>query len=530
MRYLLATTEKVPEESGANSMPAGPEIELKFLFAAKDLAKVKDFVAALSGKTEERCRRLRTIYFDTPTQDLWREGLSLRVRQTGTGYFQGIKKIAPSSVERDEWEEQIGGPEPSLRAIHASPFADLAREPSIGRALRPVFEVDVERSSLHVASGGGLVEVSLDEEAIKANGESIDVREAELELKSGEVSVLFGLARSFLSQAPVHLSFISKAERGHLLSLGNWGRASKACAPRLDKGATCRQAFKEICRACLHDFQLNMPALETADTVEGVHQARVALRRLRAAVILFKPMVADAAYRRLRGELQWLGRLLGTVRDLDVLQANLSLCAGQSETSGQARKLIAQCQAKRQRAHRAAMEAFSSDRGRILPLDLVEWVETGQWQNENSSLAEEPVRKFARAQLKKRWKKLVKDGTGLAKLGPAARHQIRIEAKRLRYMAEFFAAAPSFSKDREGLKALIGHCRGLQDALGTIRDEEATAEFLQTEAWAGIRAVPSGTGPATFSAEHKESLARRIAKELRRAERHYSRLARAKPF
>ena len=61
-------------------MPDGPEIELKFLFAERDLAKVKALVAAASGARQATHQRLRTIYFDTPNQDLWNHGFTLRVR------------------------------------------------------------------------------------------------------------------------------------------------------------------------------------------------------------------------------------------------------------------------------------------------------------------------------------------------------------------------------------------------------------------------------------------------------------------
>ena len=64
-------------------MPDGPEIELKFLFAERDGAKVKALVAAASGARQMTHQRLRTIYFDTPNQDLWNHGFAARVRATG---------------------------------------------------------------------------------------------------------------------------------------------------------------------------------------------------------------------------------------------------------------------------------------------------------------------------------------------------------------------------------------------------------------------------------------------------------------
>jgi triphosphatase len=40
----------------------------------------------------------------------------------------------------------------------------------------------------------------------------------------------------------------------------------------------------------LHDFDLNVPAMENFGDTEGVHQGRIAMRRLRAAMTFFKPV------------------------------------------------------------------------------------------------------------------------------------------------------------------------------------------------------------------------------------------------
>jgi triphosphatase len=128
-------------------MVAGPEIELKFLFAERDTAKVKALVAAAFGARQATHQRLRTIYFDTPNQDLWNQGFTLRVRAIGESHVQTVKRIASSRIQRDEWEVQTGRPELDLGPIKNTPLARLAYKPSIRRAMRPAFEVDVERTS-----------------------------------------------------------------------------------------------------------------------------------------------------------------------------------------------------------------------------------------------------------------------------------------------------------------------------------------------------------------------------------------------
>ncbi len=512
-------------------MVAGPEIELKFLFAERDAAKVKALVFAASGSRQATHQRLRTTYFDTPNQDLWNHGFTLRVRAIGKSHVQAIKRIASSSrIQRDEWEEETGRPELDLGRIKNTPLARLAGKSSIRRAMRPAFEVNVERTSFLLETGAGRIEASIDQGAIEANGEKLAVRELELELKSGRRSALFNLARAFVSQAPLHPSLISKAERGHLLAGGGWGRAAKSSKPLLAKDMTCRRAFQEICLTCLHDFHLNLPGLEKSDNVEAFHQGRIAIRRLRSAMALFNPMVFDIAYQGLRDELKWLSNLFGAARDMDVLRANLPPPTPEDQASMRAGELDGDCEGKRLRAHRAVVEALDGERARTLQLDLAVWIEDGRWQTQARRIAEEPIPRFVGARLRKRRGKLLKQGAGLAKLAPGARHQIRIEAKKLRYMAEFFVDVPGVAKDRKCLKRLIKYCEKLQAALGAIRDDDAMAKFMENEVEKGADTANSLTETAVSPAGPPPRPKSGLAKQLRKAVRSYSKLAAIEPF
>jgi triphosphatase len=511
-------------------MAAEAEIELKFLFAERDLAKIKALILAVSAARRMTCQHLRAIYFDTPNCDLWKHGFTLRVRANGDSHIQTVKRMISSDIHRDEWEAETVKLEPDLDLIKNTPLARLTAKPSIHRALRPAFEVNVERTSYWLDAGGGVIEASFDHGAIEANGEKLGVRELELELKSGNRSALFNLARAFVSQAPLHPSLISKAERGHLLAGGAFGRAAKSSTPRLDKDMTCGQAFQEICRTCLHDFHLNMPGLEKLDNAEAVHQGRIAIRRLRAAMALFKPVDFDITYRKIRGELKWLARLLGAARDLDVLQANLPPRTAWAQAAAWASDLASHCEAERLRARQAAVEALNSERGRTLLLDLAAWLEDGRWQRQPSSVAGEPIQNFAGRRLKKRHKKLINHGAGLARLAPGPRHKVRIEAKELRYMAEFFVDCPGVVKDHKGLKKLIGCCEKLQATFGAIRDEEAMAEFMEREIGGNVEAANDGTKTAILVSGYPPRAEAGTERDLKKAVRAYAQLAAIKAF
>jgi CHAD domain-containing protein len=79
-----------------------------------------------------------------------------------------------------------------------------------------------------------------------------------------------------------------------------------------------RDAFKMIGLACLKQVVDNLPALIKGDP-EGVHQMRVGLRRLRAAMSLFPGLVRVPQTAGIKAELKWLTGELGPAREFEVL-------------------------------------------------------------------------------------------------------------------------------------------------------------------------------------------------------------------
>lgn len=507
---------------------AGREIELKFLFAEGDFPKVAALIAG-QARTQGH-QRLHAIYFDTPRHILWKRGFTLRVRAAGDSYSQGVKRVVTSISAREEWEEAVGGPAPDLEKLKLSPLAGFKDKSVIARSLLPVFEVVVDRASYSLGTATGLIEGSIDRGTIQADGATLGICELELELKSGALSDLFNLAQNLVSQAPLQPSTISKAERGYLLAKGAWGRAAKGSKPRLHADMPCRQAFREISRTCLHDFHLNVPAMANFGEIEGVHQGRVAIRRLRAAMTFFKPMIFGGSYRRLSGELKWLAGLLGAGRDLDVLQTHLPHGTGTSTANSWETEVTNRIEDRRLLARRAAMESLESERGRRLFVDLLAWIENGAWQRQPSRKTEEPIFAFARFRLKKRLLKLVTQAEDLANLDAGALHEVRIEAKKLRYMAEFFGSLRGVAKHQEHYKEMLTCCQKLQEAIGFIRDEEVRTEFMRNESRADMGVGDRVPAAETSHPSPRLPLQTVAAKNMRKAVKAYAKLTAVNPF
>src|ERR1700687_1201517 len=86
---------------------------------------------------------------------------------------------------------------------------------------------------------------------------------------------------------------------------------------RLNPTRACDTAFRAVSRRCLENLTANHEATYRGDP-GALHQMRIALTRLRTAILFFSPMVDDPERARIRDELKWLNAQLGSVRDLDV--------------------------------------------------------------------------------------------------------------------------------------------------------------------------------------------------------------------
>lgn len=485
----------------------GRDIELKFLARSEWRGEVEAALAEQGASEVEKRGRIKATYFDTPDHGLWKRGLSLRVREVGDKLVETVKRETAAGIEPGEWESEAKSPLPDRAFLRKTPLADLIDEDQVEAALQQVFQVEVERAVVVISKQEAIIECAIDAGHIEAKGAKLDLCELELGLKSGARQGLFDLARRICAQAPVRLSLIGNAERGYRLINGTWGRSAKGSKVRLDGSMTCRAAFQAIARTCVHDLNLNEAALETEDEVEAVHQARVAVRKLRAAITLFKPMLADAAFDQMRENLKWYAGLLGDARDLDVLQETQPEFADRIE-------------ARRRDAHRAFSESLATAQSRSFVVDLVAWIDAGEWQREFSEIAEAPMPDFVAKRLRRRRKKLVSQGDDLESLDPGARHQVRIEAKKLRYMAEFFADVSSVVERPKRFKKFVAALEALQKALGHMHDREVGTNMVFELA---------GVSPEETNVDHAAAMAD-DAKDLADAIDAYAQVSRMQPF
>lgn len=459
---------------GITTDPAD-EIELKLEIDLEDISGL-DECEALRGVTGHDRDQVGT-YHDTPEHDLRAAGISLRIRRVGERHVQTIKAgggKAAGMFARSEWEQEVPGPDLVIDSV--SPLRKLMPADALEQ-LAPVFTVAVTRRTWLVERDGAVIEMVADKGVVTAADRNAAVSEIELELKKGDPAAVFAFARDLARAVPLRLGVLTKAERGYQLASGHEG-AVKAEPLTLERDITVAQAFAAIVGTCLRHYRLNEEVLRREPRADALHQARVALRRLRSALSIFKPVVADARFQHFADELRWLAGSLGDARDLDVLIQRLGDAAGEDVAGARAQ------------AYARALAALQSQRARDLMLDLVEWVALGDWRTRPADPTAVSGRadRFAAETLGKLRRRIKRRGRKLAEISDEERHRVRIQAKKLRYSTGFFGTLfTDKKKPRRRYKAFLEQLEALQEHLGELNDE-ATAPTLLTRF--GLEAGP----------------------------------------
>src|SRR5262249_41036278 len=149
--------------------------------------------------------------------------------------------------------------------------------------LKPQFETVVLRTTRNIRTEtGDVVELVIDLGEVRGEKEDCPIAELELELKSGSPSALFELAKALNETVPLRVMRLSKADRGYALLGDKVGVPQKSTPVRLPHDVSAGEALAPILQNGLAHLLANEPAVVERRDVEGLHQLRVALRRLRA--------------------------------------------------------------------------------------------------------------------------------------------------------------------------------------------------------------------------------------------------------
>ena len=232
----------------------------------------------------------------------------------------------------------------------------------------------------------------------------------------------------------------------------------------------------------LRQFAENLPKTVGADAYDGIHDARVALRRLGALLRAFEPVLPPRTVTGIRREIRWLRRELGPARDLDVfinetgpelgeifgaetgLRALLDVA--RTRRAPLAAKLEKTIASRRCRNFAALLNRVFGSNGAIKS-------RRRRGGNADECSLDSPFAPFARAELRRRFKKIRKGANRIEKLEEPDLHRMRIRLRNFRYVCDGFAMLLPEGR----YLALRSTMTKLQDHMGALNDA-VTAPLL----------------------------------------------------
>jgi triphosphatase len=407
---------------------------------------------------------LQSTNFDTLDHRLRAKGLSLLVTRTGAGWLQTVTTGTDGHDGVScPVEAKVKGPRPDIAAITDKGVRKQVKKAIGKKPLVPLIET------------------------------------AEIELVSG----------NGMDHGAEDTSVHSDAKLKPL----------KASAPHLDPTQSTAEALRQLFQVATDQILHNWAVVLNSDDADGVHEMRIGLRRLRSALRVVRPVPDNEALREFNLIARNLARLVGEIRDADVLAleivapaaAKRSYDPGLASLKDVLDNKRAFCREKVR--GELKVEKWCSQKLKLarLPEDIERIVA------ETSSKARaKTIGTLSRKALQKLWRKVAKLGQRLDELTIQERHEMRKDVKALRYATEVLAPLYRTKDVTRFTKKL----QRLQDAFGYLNDI-ALAEQLAHLHASGFeddpglqRAVGYVIGWHTVRAEHAAKDARTGWKQL----------------
>lgn len=226
---------------------------------------------------------------------------------------------------------------------------------------------------------------------------------------------------------------------------------------------TCQAAFQSIAKSCGILMQDHQGGAIAADP-EAIHSMRIALTRLRAAVLFFSPMTNDDIWPEIKKELRWLNSALGKARDQDVT-VSYTRRKRYRRWARSSRRAIMRVERK---LDRKLSKTLASARYNGLMTALNDWIANGPWLKTDRSIGCRRVDTYAQAKLKDWRREISREGRHLQTLRRKRLHRLRIRCKRYRYIvAALQHLGVSIGRQDQQFAEIAKRVHG---ALGDLRD------------------------------------------------------------
>ena len=469
------------------------EVEVKFdldsSVTTPDLSDLID-VKGVDQVAPAGTQRLTATYYDTPELDLLANRVTLRRRTGGSDAGWHLKVPAGDArLEVHRPPGRSGSPVPAeLTALVRSLLRD--------RTPQPVVRLRTTRALTQLLDGGGRVLAEVADDAVTATvlgqESSTAWRELEVELVHGAARLLPVVARRLRRQGVVPAAYPSKLARalgGHLPAgpVPNGHRGPRHGSGAGDVVLTHLRGQRDALLACDPRVRL--------DAHDGVHQMRVATRRLRSALATFRPLFTHDSTSGLREELSWLAAVLGTARDAEVLRdlltAELAVLPESLRHGPVAERITTDLDEAYRSAHTGAVAELDGPRYLALLAALDAFVAGPPFTRAAHRQADREIPALIRRAVRRVTRDLDAARTETDLDARELRsHDVRKAAKRARYAAE--AATSLFGAQA---RPLAKQMRTVQETLGSHQDALLARDWLLE---AAARAEADGKPTFTY--------------------------------
>lgn len=393
-------------------------------------------------------------WLDTSDAALAGQGLALEQPRRGA---RRLLRTVPTP--QAPWRP--GSPPELVETIEAR----RAPEQAEGEPLAPV--ASFAGTATRFALADGVTAVLLKGRLRAGAGEAPAAR---LTLSGPSIAVIQTM-RALAEDLPLLPPRAALAEDARALARGQAPTPRRLGAPLLDPDLGPEDALVRAVGHLTEVMLWHAPAAEAGRSPEGVHQMRVAMRRLRSVLRVFRPACDGPSLRGFDARLRELAALLGPARDWDVWLGGLG-AEIEAALPGEPRiaALLRAARQTRDAAYAALRPALQGPALRRIAWEAVGLVETRPWRTEGDAEAaarrEAPIEAFAAGVLHKRWRRIEEAGGDIRDLPDAEFHALRIEAKRMRYAAELFA--PLWGRKR--VRRFLDRLAEVQEAFGLAND------------------------------------------------------------
>ncbi len=498
-------------------MAAGsePPFELELALPPDDAARLPRLLGR--GRSGGRNSTVVLSWHDSADSELAAAGLSLIERQQGRTRRWRLERLCPEAAVT--WPCGTSAP----------PVAEAPDRAGLGEVLPDAVQVIARfrgrlRTLPEIADTTAPTVALLQGTLQSAFAEQPVCRV----ILSGEpqavTALALELAKGFrVSAPPASLSAEACAVAGRSVPAGPLG--APELPPGLSVGAACAFVCAHLGRVILH----YAPLVAMREGTEPVHQMRVAVRRLRSALALFRRAVACPEIAAAKAELGVLGRALGPARDWDVFVNGTgeAVTAAFPDDAAVAR-LIGAAKRRRDACYEELSRVLASAEFRRLGITLAALAAVRPWERGAARNGDAAARRaealdgslheYAARVLTRRLRHLTAHGDDIAALPAKTLHDIRLRAKRLRYGVEIFAPLYPRRESRRFVRRLTA----LQERLGHLNDGAVAAALIAELSHAGTRGFGAGVVSGFAAAGAGDARAR--------IERSWRKFRRLQPF